>query len=90
MSDEIKHMVEDIELEELFDDGVEYARELNNGDDIPKTEDEREEINEYYRKYRQKHRDKYREYMRKYRQKHRDKYREYMRNFMRLYRQKKR
>ena len=75
MSDEIKHMVEDIELEELFDDGVEYARELNNGDDIPNTEDEREEINEYYRKYRQKHRDKYREYMR---------------NFMRLYRQKKR
>lgn len=52
MGDEIKQIIEDIDLEELFDDGVEYARELNNGDDIPKTEYDREEIKEYYRKYR--------------------------------------
>lgn len=79
MSDEIKQIIEDIELKELFDADVVYTRTLKNGEEkeyiIPKTEDEREEFNEYYRKYREKNRDKYREYMREY---------------MRIYRQKKR
>ena len=79
MSDEIKQIIEDIELKELLDSDVVYTRTLKNGEEKeyirPKTEDEREEFNEYFREYRNKNRDKYREYMREY---------------MRLYRQKKR
>lgn len=79
MSDDIKNIIENIELEELFDAGVVYTRTLKNGEEKeyirPKSADEREDFNEYYREYRNKNREKYREYMREY---------------MRIYRQKKR
>ena len=56
MSDEIKQIVEDIELKELLNSDIVYTRTMKNGEEKeyirPKTEDEREEFNEYFRKYR--------------------------------------